>query len=175
LFQGLITETNSQRDLLFRQSDHGAYVLPPAIKTADNDDTAHETSHFLKYLASYSWGIHVVAWSVWRSALRTASDEEVAEEMEPEDTSLQSDTIWVLPWESLPFPSIPDGVTNVHILVLHTLLLHRGLSLAVLSELLPYPSSKMIHALLALKEAALVEQSQDDVWYISATGYPIVR
>lgn len=177
LFPRLIARNATERPLLFRQSDHGDYVLPSPPEITNQTESQVGVSHFLKYLAAYSRGIPEIARAVWRSALHIQrTDTDAAGKIAPDEASSSgAETIWVLPWESLKFPAIPEGVTCVHALVLHALLLHGALAYDLLTELLPCSSGEVIHALIGLKEAGLVEQSPENNWRVTSPGYPVVR
>jgi len=57
---------------------------------------------------------------------------------------------------------------------LHSLLLHNGLSQAVLVEILPFSPNVITRTALVLKDAGLIEEHQG-LWNVSPAGYPIVR
>jgi predicted transcriptional regulator len=57
---------------------------------------------------------------------------------------------------------------------LHNLLLHNGLSQAILSEILPFSPHVITSTARVLKDAGLVEKNQG-LWNVSPSGYPIVR
>ncbi len=60
------------------------------------------------------------------------------------------------------------------IFILHNLLLHNGLSATTLAELMPLPKTQIVSNLLRLQSMELV-QSSEDIWRVSALGYPGVR
>lgn len=58
--------------------------------------------------------------------------------------------------------------------VLHTLLLHDGLSSQVLTQVLPFPESQTMGSLKLLRVAGVVIRHQDR-WRVNAATYPGVR
>ena len=59
-------------------------------------------------------------------------------------------------------------------MVLHTLLLHGGLSTEILPQLLPLSTNEIMQTMVTLQSAGLVDAG-DDCWRVSALGYPVVR
>lgn len=169
LFQRLLNASNA-RKLLFRQSDNGHYVLPPA----DTDEVSGETSNFLQILAAHSRGIFGVAWAVWRASMRTEPDENMAEDGDTGERKIQNQTVWIIPWNQLNPPLLPSGAGRDEAFVLHTLLLHNGLPLELLQQLLSLSPSQVIETIFRLDEGGLVAQD-DTVWKVTPRGYPAVR
>jgi hypothetical protein len=104
--------------------------------------------------------------------------------MEPDkkmtDTSLSetpSDmktTLWVLPWNKLCHPALPSPISPETSILLHSLLLHNGLSQTILAEILPFSPHVITSTALVLKDAGLIEENQG-LWNVSPAGYPVVR
>ena len=160
---------------VFRQSNSGDYVLSPLQTDPDNTGDDVVSSPFLKHLAAYSRGIAGLAWELWRKRLRSAPENELAEAAENGLDSEGDATIWVLPWDEDEDPSPPDDEAHPeHILVLHGLLLHNGLTSEMLSHVLTLAPNSTTQALLELQDAGLIE-CWDTLWRISAVGYPSVR
>lgn len=160
----------SNEKTLFRQTDNAQYVLPPP----DNGGFSGETSNFLEFLAAHSRGIFGVALSVWRSSLRCEPDAEVAITDATAGRKISRQTIWTTPWNQLTFPSLPADAGRDEAFLLHTLLLHNGLSLQVMQDLLPMSPNQVLDTISRLEDAGLV--SQNDIhWQVSPQGYPVVR
>lgn len=170
-FHGSVDSSRSQ-PLLFRQSDNGHYVLYPE----GNSATPVKKSNFLPLLAAYTRGNLGVAHAVWRTGLRTEPDKIMEEEKKNEtgDRPIWHPTIWVTPWNQLMHPSLPAGAERNEAIVLHTLLLHNGLSFELLRQLLPQPPHQVMETLFILEESGVVVQD-DTLWRVSPRGYPAVR
>jgi hypothetical protein len=157
--------------LRFRDSDSGKDVLP----ASDTEKGAiSATSSFLKQLAAQSRGIIGIAWTYWRDSLYVEPDE--TENPEPheetDEHSIPKNTIWLR--AGLKEPTIPAGPNHDMAFVLHCLLLHNGLPLNLLVKLLPMSQGVITSTLLLLESANLVEE-HNNVWRVSALGYPTVR
>jgi hypothetical protein len=149
----------------FRQSNNGKYVLtPPSPKP--NGETVQQ-SDFLARLAVYSRGILGVASAIWRESLRIEPEGEVAEEA-------PGQTVWVAPWGERRLPSLPGNAGRDHAFVLHALLLHGGLTADTLHRVVPLAPGDVTETLYLLHNARLLEQNED-VWRVTAQGYPVVR
>jgi hypothetical protein len=170
-----LADAATTRQLLFRQSDNGQYVLPPP----DGHDPSGGTSDFLQLLAAYSRGVLGVAWAFWRASLRAEPGDEAAKEAEAEEAgadrpTIPHQTIWVTPWDQLTRPSLSAGAGRDEAFVLHALLLHNGLTLDVLQQILPLSSSQVMETIFLLEDTALVAR-HDTVWQVTRLGYPAVR
>ena len=167
-----LADPSGDRPILFRQSDNGRYVLePPEAEAA----SGVETSNFLQLLAAHSRGILGVARAAWRASLQTEPDEKLTEE--PPDKSarrMAGQTVWVLPWSQISFPALPSGAGRDEAVVLHTLLLHNGLPLELMQQLLPLSPSQVMETLLRLEDSGLAVQA-DTVWQVAQRGYPAAR
>ncbi len=165
---------SEDKPTVFRLSGDGAYVLPSTTVQDSDNKSPVLASDFLDALALHSRGIFGVAWAVWRAALRTIPENrELAENDENPPFPLE-DIFWVLPWEKLKQPVIPDNISHTASRVLHNLLLHNGLSIDVLSRVSPCSGEETLQSLFELKQAGLVKPN-DNVWRVSARGYPAVR
>jgi hypothetical protein len=173
---------------VFRQSDNGKFILPPALDgTAalpDQDQpepaASPNPSNFLKYLAAYSRGIPGVAWALWRRSLYLAMEQEADEKQgghnngHPEATG-DMKTIWVKPWHQLTWPSIPNLPERPQLLlVLHAVILHGGLWGGIVQEVLPFAPMQVLDYLHLLEASGLVESDQG-FWRVPPTAYPAVR
>lgn len=170
-FQGFMAGLRMDR-FVFRQSDSGAYVLPPPAGIAK--DTSIKTSDFLPILAAHSRGILGIAHAIWRTSLRTTPDETFSETAANEEQATQRTTIWVAPWNQIKQPTSTADLLRKHAILLHTLLLHTGLTHTALALLLPLADSSTVAALACLEEAGLLIRHEEE-WRISPAGYPIVR
>ena len=159
-----------RKRFVYRQADDGAYVLPPDT----NSDAGKErkASRFLDELAVYSHGNPGVSAAIWRQSLQAEADIRVEA---PDEESTAQLTIWVTPWERVKHPVLPSTLPRREMtMVLHTLLLHGGLSTEVLPQLLPLSTNEIMQAVVTLQSAGLVDAG-DDCWRVSALGYPVVR
>ncbi len=159
-----------RKRFVFRQADDGAYVLPPDPEP--DAGKMPKRSRFLDELAVYSHGNPGVSAAIWRQSLQAEADIKV----EPQDEeSTAQVTIWVMPWERVKHPALPSTLPRREMtMVLHTLLVHGGLETRVLPQLLPLSTNEVMQAVLTLQSAGLLDGS-DDVWSVSAPGYPVVR
>ena len=158
----------------FRQSNNGNDVLPPPSKTKESAESTTTTSLFIQDLAAYSRGIPGIAWPIWGGALRSLP--EAADDSKKASVAALDyhNTIWLPPWEQLNLPTLPTSVGTEQLLVLHSLLLHAGLIIEHLPEVLPLTAVECNQALSALKNANLIEQELYE-WRVSAVAYPAVR
>lgn len=165
-----MAHASCSRQLLFRQSDNGKYVLP----LQNIDSVSGEYSNFLHILGAHSRGNLGVALSVWRSCLLAEPDKYLEEEKETEEPDVPQQTIWVIPWKQIELPSLPKDAGKNEAFVLHTLLVHNGLPLEMLTLLLPLSSSQTIETIYRLQERGLVGL-ETDFWRVTPMGYPGVR
>lgn len=182
-FQQLETESG-ESNFVFRQSDSGKYVLPPATGEEASGDRSQvfiaDTSGFLKNIAAYSLGIPGIAWAVWRRSLAavvTAKEdaEESDQKAEPVEDGDRAYPIWVKPWSQLNLPEFPGQRACLELLlVLHTLLIHGGLWSRILPELVPLSPTEIMEHLYFLEAAELL-QSDQEFWRVSPLGYPPLR
>jgi DNA-binding MarR family transcriptional regulator len=82
--------------------------------------------------------------------------------------------MWVKTWSQLDLPELPRSVTQPQLLVLHTLLLHAGLTTQGLAEVLPLSASEVIESIHRLRPAGLIETVGDKI-QVPAMSYPVVR
>ena len=163
-----------QKPILFRQTDNGKPVLPIEPEHAGPDTAGTQPSAFIDQLSAHSRGIPGIALCLWRKALRMEPDKTMT------DTSLlqtppdMNTTIWVLPWDKLDHPALPSPISPESSILLHSLLLHNGLSQAILAEILPFSPNVITRTALVLKGAGLIEENRG-LWNVSPAGYPVVR
>lgn len=174
-FKSLFKQS-TRRDLFFRETTTGKYVLSSEVPIEDAKKSPRYDNNFLKNLAGYSSGIPFVSWEIWRTSLRTDPDEELLmkeDELEMDPRNKRR-TVWVLPWEKVELPIIPESVKRNESHVLHALLLHNGLSIELLSQILPISLEEVTQSLNKLKRLGLIE-NRGDGWIVSAIAYPRIR
>lgn len=72
-------------------------------------------------------------------------------------------------------PVLPSDISDATAFVCYALLLHKGLSKAHLVQVLPIVSASQLEIQLqVLKQRGLIEREQE-LWYVTARGYPVVR
>lgn len=187
-FQSLANRTG-QQIFVFRQTDNGNLILPlpSALDQSNADDnqqqqnvgdsTPSKTTKFLSYLAGYSRGIPMVAWTIWRHCLRSTQptykgdlNDRLAEIMRSRD----GHTMWLPPWSQSDLPSMPNETNQIKIFVLHTILLHGQMQLELLANLLPFPTAEVLTALRELLSLRLIEL-ENGMWRADPLGYPAIR
>ena len=111
---------------------------------------------------------------MWRSALRNAPDEDISDQVIPNEDGDRHTTLWVLPWERVQHPTPSSALKGDHILLLHSLLLHNGLSTDLLQKILPLSRTAVIQAIGTLKDGELIAHT-GDTWQITPLAYPQTR
>lgn len=164
---------------VFRQEDNGKRVIEQLSEDAhgNHQETQQngEVSPYLRHLAARSRGIPGIAWGIWRSSLRIRAEEEVEQKVKAErQLTEQSATIWVTPWDDLDLPDVSTAINGDHSFILHTLLLHNGLSEELLPKLLPISPARALRALRYLQTHKLVAVGKNG-WQVTPTAYPAVR
>ncbi len=171
-----LAEAGMQEQICFRNAGNGNRVIP---SFEEMDGGGYTISRELKQLAAHCRGNPGTAWTYWRRRLRSEPDEggnAAAEKNEGEVLGKQgkdSDVIWLA--ADIADPSMPMEADEDMAFVLHGLLLHNGLPVDALSELLPLSRSRVMSLLLRLKGCELVTPNDDDCWTVSALGYAVVR
>jgi hypothetical protein len=172
---GLAAQTTG-KPFIFRQADNKNLILCQAGSPPEEGGKKEDVSDFLERLAAYSRGIPGVAHVIWRYCLRiaqTRKDQEEPQEVPVEDSPQR--TIWVEPWSSLNLPSPAKlGSRDRELFVVHTLLLHDGLSSRVLSDILPFSEAQIKSLLQSLQATGIVVNNQE-IWRVAASAYPTVR
>ena len=168
------------QSFFFRQADSGELVLPLterqlAAKEPDqNSSDSQNIGDFLTDLAAYSYGIPGVACRIWRYGLRFAKQEETKERAKQIASKDAGRTLWVTPWAQIRLPAIPAFSDRKLLLLLHVLLLHNGLPVSLLPELLPFCQVDVVSGLQRLRIAGVLEENGDR-WRVTALSYPGVR
>jgi len=143
----------------------GGRVLPaPDRESAQAADPAEEIdrSSFLGSLAAYSDGDPGVAWSLWRHSLLAPGPEASA-----------SSVAAVRPWTDVDRPGRPDDLERTDLLLLHALVLHGGLTDAVLAHVTPIDRYERRGRLRFLSREGLLTKD-DGRWRVTPLGYPVV-
>jgi len=153
-----------------RQADNGRYVLP----SADEEQTTEDPSDFLQLLAAHSRGIWGIAWEIWRNSLRTAPDVDLEEELEEAEDQELHHTVWVTSWDQIEQPALSSEAERDDAFVLHALLLHNGLSLQSLQQLLFLSPTQVMETVYRLEKSGIVTLN-DTVWQVAPQGYPSVH
>lgn len=173
----------SHGPITFRHAESGKRILGIQDEASESGEATQEgtkeekkePSNFLEQLAAYSRGNPGVAWAIWRRSLHIAADEEVEEVAQQAAARDSGYTVWVRPWDKLDLPVLPAGNFGAEeAFVLHTLLLHNGLSGQLLSRLLSLPASAISQSLQKLREANILTQSEGK-WWVTALGYSAAR
>jgi len=149
---------------------------PLLSRSGEKTGTKEEVSRELQQLAAHCRGNVAIARQYWRKRLRTAPESEQARTHDVDAASLGlsagEDVVWLAP--GIEAPVLPVETGEDLIFLLHNLLLHNGLNAPTLTELMPVPKTQIVSNLLRLQSMELVENSED-VWRVSALGYPGVR
>jgi hypothetical protein len=169
---------------IFRQADDGSFVLPfedTSDGKLDNEflseyDASEEVfpSMFIKKLARQSRGITLVAWSIWRSSLRLAPENDVEATARDAAVADRGRTIWVKPYEKVFLPEISKSPGKPASYLLQFLLLHDGLPPEVVYQLLEFDKDLIFSILQRFRKAGLVVPDRG-LWRVSWQGYPQVR
>jgi hypothetical protein len=134
------------------------------------NERLHGATDFLKYVAGRSRGNPGVAWTIWRRSLRLAAREEAQKAEAPN----ASQVLWVKPWSQIDLPFCPPQLSQSDLLVLHALLLHGGLSIEILPQVLPSTTTEIMHSLHELHARGILEKAHER-WQVTPLGYPGAR
>ncbi len=163
-------------NFVFRQIDNGQYIIPPVPMAGEDSEGKAKITDFLPRLAAYSRGIPGVAHIIWRYSLRLAEiQKKPLDKTEDAPEMAFHQIIWVKPWPELTLPAIPTlDRREGDLFVLHSLLLHNGLTSDLLAQILPY-SETQIKGILQVLQAAGIVINDEDIWRVAASAYPAVR
>ncbi|MEX0791797.1 MAG: hypothetical protein WD045_01575 [Pirellulaceae bacterium] len=156
--------------IVFKQSDTGRCVIAPP---SDLSSAGESCTDYLKSLAATSRGNVGIASAIWRMSLRRSPEGKVDEEKTADRREFTS--VWVRPLRDLELPEPPGKPNRDVAFILHALLLHDGLSFDLLEQLLPLSPSRISETLVQLESDRLLQQSDEDTWRVSPTGYLYVR
>ncbi|MEE4376578.1 MAG: hypothetical protein V2J55_03585 [Candidatus Competibacteraceae bacterium] len=168
-----------KQPIIFRQTDNGYFIIPPPTLTNNGDSTAEaenspwgdwKLSTYLVDLAAYSRGNPKVAWAIWRHSLGQLSEDETDKHTLHE----AAETVWIKPWQDLRLPALPNSVGQGELFVLHTLLLHDGMTTPLLSQLLPLSPFEIQRVLSSLSQLGILEKLKEH-WQINPLAYHSVR
>jgi hypothetical protein len=167
---------DSDQSITARMANDGLWVLPMA---EGNDGKKRKHSGFLGDLASVARGNPGVALAIWRRALRARPEEEAATGEEFGQVSADSGSVvraWVIPFDQLGLPTVPQSEGDNIGLLLHALLLHDGLDAAHLQLVTGASEHETEFALARLARADLIAQeTSGGRWNVTAQGYPSIR
>ncbi|MBK1629512.1 hypothetical protein CKO31_01915 [Thiohalocapsa halophila] len=169
LFRNLLALDNP-RPVQFRNAQTGKLVL--AVDGEDDGDGGAELQH----LAARARGNAGLARLLWRRRLRAEPDS--AEGADEADAATADDeasgaTIWLAAPPTAP--ALTADLDEAAALLLHALLLHNGLSAALLAELLPLPPYRVQMRLQWLAALGAVVAGADGRWRIHAVAYSAAR
>lgn len=169
-FSRFIRQQSGNTAYTFRQAATGSYLLHDPKENAVSD-------YFWQRLTEYSRGNPGVASACWQRALRALPEENIDSETAPSRRD-QEQTIWVTPWNDLALPAYPKDEGETALFVLHALLIHDGLDLDSLANMLPADRAGVTEILLFLRDSELVEETEEaaeTLWRVTPAGYPVVR
>lgn len=157
-------------DYEFRQVGSEKSLFPEPPKSDHEDASSWSGSPFIQRLAAYSRGNPGVALAFWRAGLRRGEPES----KESADSARDRESVlWVVPPSQLT-PRISDEVDRVHRFVLHSLLLHGGMTLSSLQLILPFDRADIVRRVTSLQRWGLLE-ARDEIMQVRLLAYPIVR
>jgi hypothetical protein len=169
LFRSLVVG-DAVRPVYFRNAQTGRLVL-----AVDGGDEAPGGSE-LQYLAARCRGNAGLARALWRArreAEPDTDDDGARQEAAPSGDACDGTAIWVA--EPHEDPSLPADRDEEVALVLHALLLHNGLVLSLLIELLPLPPFRVQTLVRRLAAARAIAADPAGCWRVTAAGYAAVR
>jgi len=162
----------SRPPLRVRMANNNDWVMP--LRNRQNLDSGRHCT-YLKDLAALSRGNPGVALAIWQRALRAR----------PDDTQIKNDgeatspaaaatrDCWVIPLDQVGLPEV-SAVSRPMTSVLHSILLHGGLSTERLALATAMASVDVVRALRWLERYELVANGEDD-WQVTPQAYPWVR
>lgn len=173
-----------QNRFVFRTVGDGHPLFPMADRYAQDMSHLPEqealygewvgVSYFIRQLAAYCHGLPEVVWTIWRQSLQVRHDVQLQQTAVRADAADERFTLWVPPWPHIKLPVVPAPIGTNECLVLHTLLLHGGMTAGLLAGLLPLSYSQVRRILHFFWEAGLLAY-QAQSWQVSLLGYPAVR
>ena len=173
-FECLASGTGGQA-VIARMADDGYYVLPTANPVQGKK---HKHSGFLRDLASVARGSPGVALAIWRWSLRARPEDNPAMENLAEEPVKDASCArcWVVPFDQLSLPAVPQIQGDSIGLVLHALLLHEGLNTSFIELVTGVQEPQLGFVLSRLARSELIEQVESsDCWKVTAPGYPSIR
>ncbi len=131
-------------------------------------------SYFVRQLAAYSRGLPEIAWRIWRHVLQVRQDVALDKTAVLADASDKRFTLWVPSWSQVQLPMVPAPMGTDECFVLHTLLLHGGMTADLLADLLPLSYTQVRRILHFFAESDLLAK-QGQQWHVTLLAYPSVR
>lgn len=123
----------------------------------------------------YCRGNPGIAIEYWRRSLRTRDYKENSEKPKKlKDDYADENALWVIDWDKLSRPGIPNDLDRDHVRVLYTLLIHGALPSELLYRLLPFSIHESVRFLQYLQATQLIEKSFE-IWQVSPYAFPVVR
>lgn len=155
----------------FRQSDDDEPIFPKCSEKHASKPSPRELSALIRSLAARARGNPSVALELWRSSLRTSN----SNNKNGTSTSAEFSTaLWVVaPSEFSPL-QLPSEKDRLYRFILHAVLIHGGLALSWLLELLPFASDEIRCRVSVLCRAGILEEL-DGKLRVCFTAYPQVR
>ncbi|MDC0661618.1 hypothetical protein [Marinobacter sp. SS21] len=162
----------SRPPLRVRMANNNDWVIPLKDRPALG---AGRHSTYLKDLAALSRGNPGVALAIWQRALRARPDDAQlagdGEAASPTGTATRD--CWVIPLEQVSLPEV-STVSRPMTSVLHSILLHAGLTTDRLALVTALTSLDVLRALRWLERYELVANGEDG-WQVTAQAYPWIR
>ncbi|MCP4419951.1 MAG: hypothetical protein GY805_25340 [Chloroflexi bacterium] len=172
---------------MFRQAEDGNLIFP--LAQTYSKAVAHyrapgqveqygdwvSVHHLFRQMAAYGRGLPGVIWQMWRQSLEIDIEGKV--DVTKLDVALDDDkryTVWVQLWSRLQLPTMPTSLGTNESLVLHTILLHGGVSAALIADLTPLSHNEVRRILQMFRRAKLLEKD-DETWQVPLLAYPTVR
>ncbi|MBJ6137164.1 hypothetical protein [Marinobacter litoralis] len=156
------------RSMTARMTNDGYYVLPP--KT---DESKEKYSCFAQDLANAARGNRGVAHAIWQRALRAKPEEDAEQD---DDGTSKTAECWVVPFDQLSLPGVPQGSGQQAGIVLHAIMLHSSLTLDSLERVTGIAPVELKLLLSRFLRAELVVQDENTRAYRpTPLGYPAVR
>lgn len=181
IFLDQLAHQKMKREIVFRDSKTGNYIIKPNIDTSRGKKKRKFVDNYLRNLAGYSNGIPLLAWSIWRNSLRKVPDDEFLEKNLDEDESEEiskmnktSQILWVLPWNKMNFPLLPDVLRRTDLIILNTILIHKEIMEDLLFYLLPLNKEEILKSVSILVKYGLIEK-HEKIWKITVLSYPKIR
>ncbi|HFQ94759.1 MAG TPA: hypothetical protein ENK32_12155 [Anaerolineae bacterium] len=132
-------------------------------------------NYYFKQLAAHSRGMPQVVWQLWRRSLQISHDVKDQVAHLKNRTGKDEFTVWVQPWNRLDLPVVPGATGTDETMVMHTILLHGGMTAPLLGYLLPLSHNQVRRVLHHLMALGLVDNEADGTWYVPLLAYPAVR
>ena len=159
----------------FRSLENGAYVLPHPGRGKDDSEMEFKTPSDIKLLNEYCRGNPGVALEFWKRGFKSAPAEEPPEnEQHADNSNTDAPVVWIVPWEKLPKPAMPEGFEREHGFLLHTILLHGGLHADMLETVLPFSRFEISRYISFLGWSELIK-IQEGFLRVTPFSFPAVR